>query len=320
MYKEIFKGAVSVHEKDGVYTPLRLTDKQLERYKGIPRCVFPRASAGIKMEFITNAEKISFSYIYNEIWTFYDGNIPTIDIYVNGQLSEIINIDMNGRGRKIGVECLIGKEKDKNTVTVYFPHNAAVSVCDIEIGNFSPVPERKRKLLVFGDSISQGLMGNTSSLSYVEVYARFFDMEVLNQSVGGDCYDAAAIDAGLTYKPTDVIVALGTNDAAFYNDYDLISDNMEQYLPKIQELYGNCDVTVITPPVQLVWREKDKERDELLKRIAVKAEELCKKCGFECISGAELLPQHQRFYTDDTHPNDLGFLSYAVNLIGRKLK
>ena len=34
----LFKGIVSVREVNGFIMPLRLSEKQLERYKGIPRC------------------------------------------------------------------------------------------------------------------------------------------------------------------------------------------------------------------------------------------------------------------------------------------
>ena len=58
----LFKGIVSVREENGFIMPLRLTEKQLERYKGIPRCCYPYATAGIKLDFITDADEIGFIY------------------------------------------------------------------------------------------------------------------------------------------------------------------------------------------------------------------------------------------------------------------
>lgn len=318
-YVGIFKGTVSVDQNEGEYMPVRLTEKQFCRYKRIPRCVFPYASAGIKMEFVTDTEEISFSYLYTAAWTHFEGNIPTFDIYVNGVLKNILPIETDRKNQWINLSVKLCKENERNKITVYFPHNAAIKIKNISIGDFGTSDPKKRRLLVMGDSISQGLMGNTSSLTYAEIYARFFDMEILNQSVGGDCFDEEAIDENINYEPTDVIVALGTNDVAFYNDYDLIEVNAKKYLEKIHTLYNNCDVTVVTPPGQLSWDKTDKNRAEMLKRIREFISGECVKHGFYVLRGHELLPENQRFYIDDTHPNDLGFSQYAVNLIKAKL-
>ena len=319
-YTDIFKGVVSVAEENGVYTPFRLTQKQLERYKGLPKCPFSNACAGIKMEFITDAHEISFGYTYRSIWTHFEGNTPTFDFYVNGVFADAIKIEMDKLGEKLYMSFKFEKELAENKITVYLPHNAAVSIFDLSIGNYTLPAEKKRKLLVLGDSISQGLMGDTSSVSYTENYARFFDMEILNLSVGGDCYDETAIDEELPYKPTDIIIALGTNDVAMICDYELIVANMKKYMNKISSLYPDCDITVITPPAQLTWEETDIEKHKMIEdfRGAIRLES--EKYGFLCLDAKKLLPAAQRFYTDDAHPNDSGFSQYALNLIKAKLQ
>lgn len=316
---KIFKGAVRVDKNGGVYTPYRLTNAQLERYAKKPLCPFSKASAGIKMEFITDRDEISFGYLYKCVWTHFDGNVPTFDIYADGVLQKIANIEMNKPNERLYIKTRLcgGGEK---CVTVYFPHNAFVSVFDIDIGNFKCVPERKRRLLVYGDSVSQGLMGNTSSISYVENYARFFDMDVLNLSVGGEVFDEEAIDENLCYLPTDVIVALGINDAAMIADFDVIGENIKKYLAKINRIYKKCFVTVIAPTVQLTWLCEDKAEHKILDSIRNLLFAQCEKYGFFFADGRKLLPADRRFYTDDTHPNDSGFSQYALNLIKEQIK
>lgn len=319
-YTDIFKGVVSVKVENGVYTPFRLTQKQLKRYKTLPKCPFSNACAGIKMEFITDVDEISFGYTYRSIWTHFEGNTPTFDFYVNGIFADAVKIEMDKLNEKLSMCFKFKKELHENKITIYLPHNAAVSIFDLNIGNYSSANEKERKLLVLGDSISQGLMGDTSSVSYTENYARFFDMEILNQSVGGDCYDETAIDEDLPYKPTDIIIALGTNDVAMICDLELIVSNMKKYMQKINLLYKNCDITVITPPAQLTWEETDPEKHAMIEdfRKAIRGES--EKYDFLCLDAKKLLPAAQRFYTDDAHPNDSGFSQYAINLIKAKMQ
>lgn len=319
-FKNIFKGVVTVDENEGVYTPYRLTNAQLERYKHKPRCPFSKACAGIKMEFITAQREISFSYLCRSVWTHFEGNVPTFDFYVNDIFYRTVEIEKDRLNERFFVKISIDGGKDENKITIYFPHNAAVSVSDIDIGVYKCTADKERKLLVYGDSISQGLMGNTSSMSYTENYARFFDMNILNLSVGGDVFDEEAIDEKLNYAPTDVIVALGINDAEMITDFELIGKSIKKYLAKIKRLYSLCNVMVITPTVQLSWREKGCEKHKILEEIRSLLRSESKKYGFLCVEGEKLLPAEKRFYIDDTHPNDLGFSQYALNLIKEQLK
>ncbi len=309
----IVKGAVQIKYEDGYAFPLRFTDYQLERYKGIPRCIFAYATAGIELDFMTDADEISFLYRTKEVWNWWKDSHPCFDIYENGEFSEFVQTELANSEGRVVYHCHSGGKRKR--ITIYFPCNAEVLFKVVNLGNVEPTPERKRKFLILGDSISQGLMGNSASFNYASQIKRFYDADMLNLSVGGDCYDETALDPDINFKPTDIIVALGTNDVYFFKIHELITENMNKYLDRVKKLYGYSDITVISPP----WitdsnagaAEQYKENVRFSAEIANK----CRVMGFRYVSGESLIPHNERFFSDTAHPNDLGFSLYAINLI-----
>lgn len=310
---DVFKGVVQVREQDGVFTPLRLTDYQLTRYREIPRCCYPYATAGIKLEFITDAPEISFGYQYGGTWTFWKDSVPQFDVYENDLLTEFFPFDLESEAPTQFVRYQ-RRESGPSKITVYFPHNAELRVCSLSLGNYTPTPVKDRTFLILGDSISQGLMGNSASFCYTALLERFFQCELLNQSVGGDCFDAAALDPALPYRPTDVLVALGTNDVFFIKDLPAIKRNIADYFARVRQLYGSACIRVVTPPYLTDAEEIPNEFGMVLE-VSREIERRCQEYGWQCVDGMKLVPHHPRFFSDHAHPNDLGFAQYALNLI-----
>ena len=311
--RAFFHGIVSLREESGELLPLRLTERQLERYGGIPYCPFRYATAGVCLKFISTAKTLLFTYRTGSVWEWWENGKACFDIYENGMLRDfypaeageethIIQFDRKDRGAE-------------SEFTIYFPHNAEVRLCDVDFGNAVPVPEAERRFLILGDSISQGLMGNSASFCYTAQLARFYDAELLNLSVGGECFDETALDPQLPYSPTDVIVALGTNDAAIIADYDKVVANMTRYLDRVSVLYEGCRLYVITPPYLMNAEAEGAKQYELQCRISEMIRIEAEKHGIRVLSGERAVPHHSRFFSDSAHPNDLGFSQYALYLI-----
>ncbi|MHB1152390.1 MAG: SGNH/GDSL hydrolase family protein [Eubacteriales bacterium] len=308
---DIFKGTVQVRCENGIYTPLRFTDKQFARYKDIPRCCYPYASSGVKMEFITDEPCIKFTYNFGAVWLF--NGQPTFDIYENDGLNQIVYGITDSSPHEITYNRLhVGSSK----ITIYLPVDAETYISGIKIGNYMITEPRAKKLLLLGDSISQGLMVRYSSLCYAALIERYYHFDMLNQGVGGDIYDATALDETLPFNPDYVIIALGTNDVYFIDDYDVIQTNINDYYEKINKLYGTKKVIVITPPYQ-VGIENNPHTYELLKKITDKIILQASVYHFDVVCGFDLVPHDPAFFTDPAHPNDLGFSQYAFNLISR---
>ncbi len=311
--RSYFHGIVSLREENGELLPLRLTERQLERYHGIPYCPFPYATAGVCLKFISDAKELSFAYRTGNIWDWWENGKPFFDVYENGMLRDFYPVEGGDAVHTVRFDRK-GQEAESEFV-IYFPHNAEVRLCDADFGDARPMPEGERRFLILGDSISQGLMGNSASFCYTAQLARFYDAELLNQSVGGECFDEAALDPQLPYSPTDVIVALGTNDAAIIADYERVAANMTRYLDRVCALYGGCRLYAVTPPYLMNAEAEGAGQYALQCRIS---EAICTeagKRGFRVLCGEKAVPHHGRFFSDAAHPNDLGFSQYALYLI-----
>ncbi len=312
--KTIFKGTLYFSEEEnGFFMPMRFSKEQLERYERLPNGAYAKANAGVLAEFYTDAKKMSFDYIVHKSWTtmFRDSN-PTFDIFEDDVLYESIKLEYQSEGSVHTTEHIFAKA-GKKKVTVVFPCNAVVSVANFDIGDFEPTKVSKRKFLIIGDSISQGLLDNTSSNNYPFFLRRFFGADYLNQSVGGDRFDASAL-MDINFEPTDVIVALGTNDMVYTGSLKKSCESIASFFEKFDKMYGGKNVTVITPP----WITVEKTQPAsyaLLRGIAAETERVAKEYGYRVADGEKLVPHTERYYSDDEHPNDLGFAHYALNLI-----
>lgn len=316
--KKLFHGTLSLRlEQDGAIRPLRLTEAQLKRYQHLKSCCYPYASAGIKLMFITSAAEISLTYAYSKLWNGWTDGDPKLDIFEDGQLSETFPIELDRIGQQLTLTYRRRSSAPASEITVYLPCNAELKFYDLRLGSCSPVPEKPRKFLVLGDSISQGLRGNSAAFSYTAILERVFDAELLNQSVGGDFFDPAALDdLSAVYQPTDVIAALGTNDIYHTGDPEQIRTNMHAYFRKLKELYPSVPVYAVSPPYTADCGRPEKQEITRLHRFVTDEIRTC--CGLYNIhffNGYDFVPHSQTFFTDTAHPNDLGFSQYALSLI-----
>ncbi len=308
----IFKGALSFDvSAEGLITPYRFTKKQLSVYETKPNGLYAKATGGILAEFYTDARKISFSYAVHKAWTtMFKDSTPTFDIFENGILTDTKELCFSdNKLYKVSYTCESDGEKK---LTIVFPANAVVSVGNFEIGDYRPTEFFKKSFLVLGDSISQGLLNNTASNNYPFLLRRFLDADFINQGVGGDGFYSNALDA-VGFTPDFIIIELGTNDMAFVDNIEKTKANIAAYFERFLKLYNGIKTYVITPP----WLSDAKENEEkisLLLRIAEEVKKTAQNYGFTVIDGQKLIPHHKRYFSDDAHPNNLGFAHYTLNL------
>ena len=309
----IFKGALSfdVDEK-GFITPYRFTKKQLAVYDKKPNGLYARATGGIFAEFYTDEDKISFSYSVQKAWTtMFEDSTPTFDIFENGVLTDTKELSFEDKGaHTISYAC---ESKGEKKLCIVFPANAMVSVGNFKIGSFREAEFSKKSFLVLGDSISQGLLNNTASNNYPFLLRRFLDADFVNQGVGGDGFFSNALDT-VGFTPDFIIIELGTNDMAFVGDIEKTKAHIKAYFKRFCELYPKIKTYVISP----AWLSDEKEnkaKSELLSKISDEIKSTARAYGFELIDGRKLVPHHKRYYSDDAHPNNLGFAHLSLNLI-----
>jgi len=184
-----------------------------------------------------------------------------------------------------------------------------------------PLPAKPRRLLCLGDSITQGMEALSPLAPYPTALAEAWNAELLNQGIGGHIFDAAYIDENLPFTPDLVTIAYGTNDWSRGLSPDAVRRAAAACLARIADLWPCARVALLTP----FWRacQADTKAGGTLADIraaiaAAPSGAAAARCTV--LAGETLIPNEARYFSDGTHPNDLGFGCCAAALANRLLR
>ncbi len=326
--KGIAAGAVRVEESADGIRFFRFTKEQEEYYKEVSerderkfcdRCL---ASAGIRLMFKTDSKTLGLKG-YVEKRT--SRNYYSFDIFVNGK--ELGNID-NFSGCELPTdytefELPVGEfsgefslPEGTNEICIYFPWSVQPTLREISLDDRALVEavRREKKLLAFGDSITQGYDALRPSMRYASRVADSLCAEEINKGIGGEFFAPELASLKESFKPDYITVAYGTNDWSKKDEEDF-KVRCRSFFETLSLLYPEAEIFAITP----IWRG-----DYLGERLFGPFENLEKdiKDGVSglnnvfLISGFDLVPHDEKYFADlRLHPNDDGFDFYFNNLI-----
>lgn len=314
--KKLIKGACYFETERGYLTAFRFSKKQIDLTKNDGyneawrnRVLF---SGGIRLEFKTDAEHISFDYkIFIGDCTL-DKRSKSLDAWVDGTLYSVnyitqlkgnINIDL---------------PKGEKSVSIYFPNYYQLSIKNFTIdGKYKSVRDKGQRVLVIGDSITNGFGSMFSSGSYFNELQRLTGYNMLNQGIGGYRCEPDELMYVDSFMPDKIITFLGTNwyNSPDYYDYEKATVD---YYKNLTELYKGKQIIAISP----IWRDDDIDRERFdWCRSIVKRE--CEKYeSITFVDGYTLVPNVEVCFCDKIHPNEYSCLLLAENLhkIIKKIK
>ena len=326
--KAVTTGAVRITETEKGFRFYRFTAAQEELYKEKRPGIWDKglAPSGIKLRFRTDSKKLRLSG-----WT--DKSTArlyyAIDVYKNGEkLGDIKNFDPEKlvglyttttweQGDFEGAFELGGGEKE---ICIYLPWSVVAALTCVELDDgASLIPvKRPKKLLCFGDSITQGYDARYPANKYATRLAAMLDADEYNKAIGGEIFQPWLAETKDDIDPDYITVAYGTNDWSACQP-DTIVRNCTGFYENLAKNYPDTPIFAITP----VWR-KDEDMDkpapfsfaEETIREAVK-----KLPNVTVIRGYDLIPHEENNYGDlRLHPNDEGFAHYAANLFAAMKK
>ena len=308
---KLIKGACYFETKDGYLSSFRYSKAQIEHISQ-NKCdkdwlTYALMSGPQRIEFKTNSTIVSFDYKSSKPHVN-----NTIDLYINNVLYSVYHINDILKGR---VEFSLPQGQKK--LSIYMPCESTVQIKNFTIdGNYKSVKATGEKVLIIGDSITQGAGPNVASLAYANGLVRELGYDILAQGIGGYRYEPNDIMKIDGFEPDKIIVALGTNwyDDSSY-DYEL---NVSEFYKKLTSVFPNIPILAITP----IWRGDIDNWDRFIWCIN-KIKDTCAK--YECIrlvDGFTLVPNVEECFSDKAHPNSFGSLMYSNNLIKtiKKLK
>jgi len=310
MIDSIF-GAVQIVERDGWLCLDRFSEKQRERLNGNER-LGKRAlsSSGMMLDFWTDSTTLAFDYqtfIASNKMFFY------FDIYVNGKF--LFHEGKENVYREEG-RLSVSLKGGKKRVTVYFPCLFGTRIKNLQIDDgaeFVPV-EKDKNILFLGDSITQGYSAKFSSLTYTNAITRYYDANCLNQAIGGNIFNEDDLDEFLDFQPDTIFVAFGTNDWKQGVD---VSTNCERYFKKLNRIYPNVPINVILP----IWRGDIEELEKTTPHRFMEVREIIREKAerypnAKVIDSIDFLLHCEGVFEDQRlHPNDIGFIMYAEEIL-----
>ena len=302
------KGAVFCHERDGYLNASRYSRAQIEMMQNPAydrgwrnRSVF---TGGVRLEFRTDAEHLSFDYRASDMHE----RSNTVDLYINGTLTAVYEIGDRLKG-KVEFSMPAGRK----TVTVYYPCESRFEIKHFEIdGGYESVKDKGPRLLVLGDSITQGAGPQIASAAYLHGLTRKTGYTVLGQGIGGYRYEPCDLMKIDGFEPDKILVFLGTNyyeKACEERGYDY-ARAVKEYYERLTALYPNIPILCVTP----LWRNNDTNWERFLWCIDRIKEACAPHPNVLVADGFALMPNVDVCLSDGVHPSTYGSELLAANL------
>lgn len=321
--KKITRGAVRItEEQDGIHFQ-RFTKEQEALYLN-ERTIFAeksQATAGVRMEFRTNSRNLE---IKTNIASGSSRSYFAFEIYVDGKFNgRLANFAEEGETRDYITGVFeIGKFSEafalgegEKEVCIYFPWSvkAVIEEINIDDGAFVEPMKEKKKLLMYGDSITQGYDALSPTRRYALRIADAFGLEEINKAIGGEVHCAAFARMKDDFTPDYITIAYGTNDWAKCKKANVVED-IQGFYEAICGRYPNTPIFTILP----IWRADECDVHEFgdFEEVVELIRETVKPYpNVTVIDGYDFVPHDAKYYQDGfLHPSDEGFDHYFNNL------
>jgi len=304
-------------------------DENTEKYKARAYNFVERtqSSAGVKLAFTTNTRKISCSVkitFKTESRSFF-----ACDVCVDGELVKSVgNIEGITLDRQYSneayevperVDISLSLKAGDKLVEIYLPWDTESIIESVETDDEAYIKPYKRKktLVTYGDSITQGYDAVHPSNRYGALLARALDADEICKAIGGEIFVPKLASLCEGAAPDYIVVAYGTNN---WSGTVLLNDNLSfcrEFYRQITQKRKSSRIIAVSPlwrsDIDELWGKAafEKMRDEI-KLMAEKYENIT------FVDGLDLVPHDVSFFGDGRlHPNDDAFKLYANGIISR---
>ena len=306
--KELSVGYVRASEdSDGLHF-YKCTERQVAFWREVDPVFEGRANAttGVRIDFYTNSKTVKFALSKGKFEVYVDNLLRNQYIVGGEEYPEDKEITLD-------VCTPLREEVESARITIYFPSHAHGYIKSLSVDEDAYVKpyEYNGKMLLLGDSITQGFNSEFDSFSFAHQLSRALNKEPLIQAIGGITFREESIEPVMLDADL-VIIALGTNDYTVLPTYEDLRGAVSPYFDKISKIYGGRKIFVISP----IWRAKTgRPMGSFAECRNIIIEEADKR-GFIHIDGLSLVPPIPSLFADEwLHPNALGFGFYGENLI-----
>jgi len=321
--QKITLGAERVEETDGVIRFYRFTKEQEELYKEYnPDFSYQiSATAGIRLSFVTDSRTLSLK---GDLFRASARGYYSMEIFADKERIGCINNfhgqDMTGiyytySGPELDFNEKYDLGEGKKVIDIYLPWSAGIALEEIAVDDdaFIESVKRDKKLLAFGDSITQGYDALYPSKRYASLLAEAMGAEEYNKAIGGDVFFPKLAKSKETFVPDYITAAYGTNDWNKLTKEEF-EKNCKEFYESLSKNYPSSKIFAISP----IWRKEENEEKPVGKFSFVEnyiKETVASLYNVTFISGYDLVPHDESYFADLVlHPNDKGFGKQAESL------
>ena len=334
--REYLHGSVGIEQlRGGWFSPLRITSGQM-RYLGSVAALHPgqfrgmaRCTAGITLEFETDASTISVPLRHvpaPQGTRFVMGEVAKADPKLPG-LFEDFSVEVDGKAHPylqyfdsslyIDIKGNTGRLPgfgDPHSIRIWLPALSGVELSEISCdGSFIKPVEKRRTILVLGDSIAQGYAVTAPALTWPARLGKMLDADVINQGIGAQVFQPGTVPR-LDEAPCAVVVSYGENYRYEKLSFSQIERDVRSYLSEVAALFEDVPVFVVSP----LWHNEQvspSPNADSLAFVRLLLEELCSAHGFHFVDGAKLIDADPALFADGyEHPGDAGMAQIAQRL------
>lgn len=198
---------------------------------------------------------------------------------------------------------------------IYLPWSVAVTVNELSLndGAFIRPIRPEKKMLFFGDSITQGYDALRPSGRFTSKLAEAFGAEEINKGIAGELFFPALAQTRENFLPEYICVAYGTNDWS-KSERDDFRRHCHAFYAALSANYPNAKIFALTP----IWR-KDQDLEKVFGEFYEVSQDIKnivrEFSNIVCVEGDDLVPHDEHYFGDlRLHPNESGFACYYENL------
>jgi len=312
--KKIVHGATLVEEGDNGISFFRFTKEQQELYKNNSEDFYTKtfATAGISLEFETDSENLllSVSVSKGSSRKFF-----THSVFINSNRFDDLSGDI-GEENNVSFEKNFDLGIGMKKVKIVFPWSVESRLVALKLDDTAKVipVSKKCKVLMFGDSITQGYDAMLPENTYATKITNRLDAQAINKGIAGEQFFSDLASLKDDFKPDLITVAYGTNDWR-HSTKEKFQKECKSFFENLRETYPKTKIIAISP----LWRTDIDEKQEFgepLSFICDYIKSVSKSISdMAVIEGIDLVPHIEDCYqTDGLHPIDKGYKYYADNL------
>lgn len=307
----VVQGVARLEQKeDGIHLH-RFTEAQEKPYDVSNFHPRQYATAGVRMHFKTDSKTLYMKVLHSKGSS---REFFSYDLLVDGKLTGMFKKET---GEVFGeLEHTFELGNGIKDVCIHFPW----SVCSVlqevtlEDGSFIEPVKKDKKIIIFGDSITQGYDAMNPSNRYAAKLADALGAEEINKAIGGEKFCPWLSELKDDIDPDYILVAYGSNHWHRSTQEEFV-EICDEFYKNLVANYPNTKIFAATP----IWRKDrtDITHFDSFEQIGELIEDVVKKYdNITCISGRHFVPEDEALFADlYLHPNDAGFKYHAEAII-----